>query len=99
MRQPEHNWYRWDGNDLLLLLRVQPRASKDQLAGPHGDHFKVRITAPPVEGKANEHLLRFLAKLHGVSRSQVRLESGESARIKRIRIVSPVKTPFPVEPK
>lgn len=90
-------WYRWDGRDLLLFLRVQPRASRDQLVGPHGDHFKLRITAPPVEGKANEHLVKYLAKLHKLPRSQVVLESGDSARTKRIRIITPGKTPFPVD--
>ena len=52
-----NNWFRWESDDLLLSLRVQPRASQDEFVGPHGDHFKVRITAPPVEGKANAHLV------------------------------------------
>ena len=91
------SWYRWEGEELLLNLRVQPRASKDEFVGPHGDHYKVRITAPPLEGKANAHLIKFLAKSFGVSRAQVTLETGESARYKGIRIRAPKKFPFPVE--
>lgn len=90
-----NNWFRWESDDLLLSLRVQPRASQDEFVGPHGDHFKVRITAPPVEGKANAHLVRFLAKAFGVGRSQVTLESGASARIKCFRIKAPKKFPIP----
>lgn len=91
------NWYHWDGDALLLSLRVQPRASKDEFVGPHGDHYKVRITAPPVEGKANAHLIKFLAKAFGVSRSQVSLETGEGARNKGIRIQAPRKFPIPIK--
>lgn len=58
---------------------------------PHGDHYKVRITAPPVEGKANAHLLRFLAKSFGVHRSSVSLLSGASSRHKGVRIQNPGK--------
>ena len=86
-------WYRWDAGDLLLSVRVQPRAKRDELLGPAGDHLRVRITAPPVEGKANEHLRGFLADLFGVLRSQVILVAGERGRIKRIRIRNPAKLP------
>jgi len=90
-------WYRWEGDDLLLSLRVQPRASKDEFISPHGDHYKVRITAPPVEGKANTHLIKFLAKAFGVGRALVTLETGESARNKVVRIHAPQKLPLPLE--
>lgn len=86
-------WYRWDAGDLLLSVRVQPRAKRDELLGPAGDHLRVRITAPPVEGKANEHLRGFLADLFGVLRSQVILVAGERGRIKRIRIRNPARLP------
>lgn len=90
-------WYRWEGEELLLWLRVQPRASKDEFVEPYGDAYKVRITAPPVEGKANDHLLRFLASAFGVGRAAVTLESGESNRSKRFRIRAPTKFPIPVQ--
>ena len=93
MSQP---WYRWDGDDLLLSLRVQPRASGDTWVGPMDDAYKVRISAPPVDGKANAHLIRFLAKAFGVGRSRVTLVQGGSARRKLFRIQAPAKFPIPV---
>ncbi len=82
-------WYRWDDEDLILHLRVQPRASRDELCGVHGDSYRVRITAPPVDGKANSHLTAFLAKAFGVSKGAVTLEAGDSSREKRVRIRHP----------
>ena len=89
-------WYRWDGEDLLLALLVQPRAARDGWVGPQGDAFKVRITAPPVDGQANEHLIRFLAKAFGVSRADVILLHGASGRRKTLRIHRPTLQPLPV---
>lgn len=87
-------YFEWRGKQLLLSLRVQPRASRDEIVGPHGNEaLKVRITAPPVEGKANEHLIRFLAKSFGVTRRQVALLGGESGRNKRFVIDSPSRLP------
>lgn len=89
-------WYRWEGEDLILALRVQPKASRDELvaADGDGDSLKVRITAPPVDGKANAHLIKFLAKAFGVAKSRVTLESGDSGRHKRLRIHAPSKLPL-----
>lgn len=87
------DWYRWDGEDLVLACHLQPKASKDEFAGLHGDRLKIRLTAPPVEGKANAHLLAFLAKAFGVSKSQVSLESGELNRQKRVRVRRPQRLP------
>jgi uncharacterized protein len=90
------SWYRWEEQDLLLSLRILPRASQDEFVAPHGGHYKVRITAPPVDGKANAHLLRFLAKSFGVSCGKVSLVSGANSRNKRVRIQDPKKTPVPI---
>jgi hypothetical protein len=86
-------WCRWDGEDLVLALRVQPRASRDELVGAHGERFRVRIAAPPVDGKANAHLLRFLAGCFAVPAADVRLERGESGRDKQVRIHRPGRIP------
>ncbi len=86
-------WYQWQGDDLLLVVRLQPRASRDEIVGPHGDTLKIRITAPPVEGQANAHLIRFLADAFGVARGAVVLVSGETARGKRLRIHAPRRLP------
>ncbi|HEX5515202.1 MAG TPA: DUF167 family protein [Gammaproteobacteria bacterium] len=82
---------RQDG-DLLLRLRVQPRASRDELIW-QDERLRLRITAPPVDGKANTYICNFLAKLFGVARSQVELLSGETGRDKRVRIRQPQKIP------
>jgi uncharacterized protein (TIGR00251 family) len=71
----------------VLQLRVQPRASRDGLIGVHEGRLKVRITAPPVDGKANQHLQRWLAERFQVGRAQVRIEQGDTGRDKRVRLV------------
>ena len=86
-------WYQWQDDDLLLSVRVQPRASCDEIIGPHENALKIRITAPPVDGKANTHLIRFLAKTFGVPKSRVEIVSGESGRLKRLRIQGPTALP------
>jgi uncharacterized protein (TIGR00251 family) len=86
-------WYRWDGQDLLLDCHLQPKASRDEFAGLHGERLKIRLTAPPVEGKANAQLLAFLAAAFAVSKSQVNLESGQQSRQKRVRIKQPQRLP------
>jgi len=83
------DWYRWDGNDLILAVHLQPGARRDEIAGLHGDRLKIRITAPPVDGKANAHLRRYLADRFGVAATAVELLAGATGRDKRIRIRSP----------
>ena len=86
-------FYRWDGEQLILHLYVQPGATKDEIVGPHGDSLKIRITAPPVDNKANQHVVKFLAKIFGVANNQLQLLSGSSNRHKKISISSPCKVP------
>jgi uncharacterized protein (TIGR00251 family) len=69
-----------------LLVRVQPRASKDEVAGEMGGALKVRLRAPAVEDRANEALVEFLAQLLITPKSAVRILSGERSRTKRIEI-------------
>lgn len=82
-------YFQWQDGDLLLSVKVQPRASKDEFAEVLGDSLKVRITAAPVDGAANKHLIAFLAKVFKVSKSQVTLISGETGREKRLRVQAP----------
>jgi uncharacterized protein (TIGR00251 family) len=65
---------------------VQPRASRTEVAGTHGDAIKIRLAAPPVEGAANAELVAFLAKQLGVPRSAVRIVKGERGRNKVVEI-------------
>jgi uncharacterized protein (TIGR00251 family) len=71
---------------VILTVRVQPRASKDEVAGEMGGALKVRLRAPAVEGRANEALVEFLAELLKTSRSAVSILSGERSRVKRVEI-------------
>jgi uncharacterized protein (TIGR00251 family) len=84
---------RWDGGDLLLDLHVQPGATRSALVGSHGDALKVRIAAPPVDGRANRALITFLADLFAVPRSRVLIERGTGGRSKRVRVVAPGHLP------
>ena len=86
-------WLQWQENDLILQVIIQPRASKDDIVGEQGERLKIRITAPPVDGQANQHLIRFLAKSFKVPKSRVIIESGETGRLKRIRIQNPQQLP------
>lgn len=86
-------WYRWEGTDLLLLLHVRPGASQDLIDGIHGERLKVRITTPPTGGRANTHLLEFLAGEFGVPRRRVTLLAGTSGSQKRVRIERPTRVP------
>ncbi len=67
-------------------VHVQPRASRSELAGTHGEALKVRLSAPPVDGAANSALIDFLAQLFAVSRRDVRILAGESSRSKVVEI-------------
>jgi uncharacterized protein len=72
--------------DVLLPVAVQPRASRNAVAGLRGGALKVQLTAPPVEGAANDACLRFLADLLGLSRARLSIVKGTKARHKLIRI-------------
>ena len=93
-------FYHWEESkddnkvsDLHLFLRVQPKASKDEFAEILGDRIKLRITAPPVDGKANKHLLKFLSKAFKVAKKNIILKSGETGRNKHLIIHNPQKLP------
>ncbi|MBS6027652.1 Uncharacterised ACR, YggU family COG1872 [Haemophilus pittmaniae] len=78
---------------LRLHILLQPKASKDQILGLHGDELKISITAPPIDGQANAHLLKFLSKLFKVPKSTIILEKGELNRHKQVWIPAPQLLP------
>ncbi|MFO1304166.1 MAG: DUF167 domain-containing protein [Burkholderiales bacterium] len=80
-------------DELLLTLHVQPGASRTEYAGMHGDAHKIRLAAPPVDGKANEALIAFLAEQFGVRQRDVAIASGASSRRKIVRISAPSRRP------
>jgi uncharacterized protein (TIGR00251 family) len=71
---------------VFLKVLLQPRASRDGIVGIHGDALKVRVTAPPLEGRANKALKKFLAKKLGLSPSRVEILAGERSREKQLLI-------------
>lgn len=85
--------YRWQGEDLILHCHLQPKAATDEIVGPHGDRLKLRITAPPIDGKANSHLIKWLSKLCRVPKSHVVILQGELGRQKTLLIHAPAHLP------
>lgn len=79
-------WYRRNGDILTLTLHVQPGAKRTEVAGLHGEALKIRLAAPPVEGRANEALLRYVADTFAVPLRQVELKQGGQSRHKVVAI-------------
>ena len=69
-----------------FAVRVQPRASREEIAGVHDGALKIRLCAPAVENRANEALVEFLAGVLKTSKSAVRIQSGEHGRSKRVEV-------------
>lgn len=74
------------GPSATVSVRVVPRSSKEGVAGCEGGVVRIRLNAPPVEGKANEALVRFLAKELGVPKGRITLVAGERGRSKIVRV-------------
>jgi len=83
----------WQDEDLRLHLQVQPRAKNNQVAGRHGDRLKLRLTAPPADGKANAALIDFLAGEFGVPKKSVEILAGQTSRQKTVLIRAPQSLP------
>lgn len=79
-------WYRRNGDILTLTLHIQPGAKRTEVAGLHGEALKIRLAAPPIEGRANEALLRFVADSFAVSLRQVELKQGGQSRHKVVAV-------------
>lgn len=97
---PAPGWYRWRGEDLELRVRVRPGAARDETAGMDGDALRIRVQAPPVEGRANQRACAFLAELFGVPKSRVRIARGQRSRTKRVLVERPGRLPpeLPIRP-
>lgn len=74
-------------SDVILTVRVIPRAARSAIAGSRDNALLVRLTAPPVEGAANAELIRLLAETLDIPKRNITLISGERARLKRVKIV------------
>lgn len=80
------DWYRRNGDVITLTLHVQPGAKRSEISGLHGDALKIRLAAPPIDGKANEALLKYIASLFDVPMRQVALKQGGQSRHKVVAI-------------
>ncbi len=82
------NWpfLKESANGVYIAIKLQPRASRQQISGLHGAELKVSVTAPPVDAAANRALVEYFAEILGVSRSQVELVKGQTSRHKALHI-------------
>ena len=79
-------WLLADDDGVTLRLHIQPGAKKTEAVGLHGEALKIRLAAPPVDGKANACLIAFLAARLGIAKTAISLVSGDTSRAKRVRI-------------
>lgn len=86
-------WYRREVDAIILALHVQPGAKRCETAGLHGDALKIRLAAPPIEGRANEALQRFIAELFEVPLRNVELLRGAQSRHKMVKVVGSAVVP------
>lgn len=73
-------------NSLNIQVQIQPGSSKDQIIGLHNGRLKIKISAPPVDGKANQNLIEFIAKALGVSKSKIDIVKGRTSKLKTLKI-------------
>ncbi len=82
----ECKWLQETKDGVVLTVKAVPRAAKSEIAGVDDEWLRVRVKAPPVDGKANEALVKFFAEFFTVPKGSVSLVSGDTARLKRIKI-------------
>lgn len=93
MSPPEGAWAKRTLQGWLLAVHAQPGAKRSEVAGLHGDALKVRVAAPPVEGRANAALIAFLADALGVPKKSVTVVKGETSRRKTVFVSAPQADP------
>jgi uncharacterized protein len=86
-------WYRYQDETIILTLHIQPGAKRSEIVGLHGDALKIKLAAPPAEGRANEALLKFIAELFDVTLRNVELKQGEQSRRKVVVILASKVSP------
>ena len=73
--------------EFIIKIYLQPKSSKNEIVGPYRDGVKIKVTAPPIEGKANEALTRLLAKELGISPSSIEIIKGHHSREKTLKVL------------
>ncbi len=87
------SFFAWDGDTLIVNILGKPAAGKDAIGKPLGTQLKVRVTAAPKDGRATDHMVRFLAPLFGVAVADIEVVFGRESVNKQLRIKSPTKLP------
>jgi len=87
------SFFTWDGDVLVVNILGKPSAAKDVIGKPKGTQLKISVTAKPQNGKATDHMVRFLAPLFGVSVSAIEVVFGQENVNKQLRITAPTKLP------
>jgi uncharacterized protein (TIGR00251 family) len=87
------SFFAWEGDVLVVNILGKPSASKDAIGKPKGTQLKISVTAAPVNGKATDHMVRFLAPLFGVPVSRIEVVFGQENVNKQLRITKPTKLP------
>lgn len=87
------SWYRREGESIVLVLHVQPGAKRTEVSGLHGEALKIRLAAPPIEGRANEALLKYIAETFDVPQREVELLRGGQSRHKMVKVTGSVVQP------
>jgi uncharacterized protein (TIGR00251 family) len=82
----QSGWYRRNGETIMLTLHVQPGAKRSEIVGLHGEALKIRLAAPPIEGRANDALLKFIADLFAVPLRNIELTHGGQSRHKVVAV-------------
>jgi len=78
----------WQNGELILQIKLQPKASFDAITGIIDDRIKIRLTSPPIDNKANQHLVQYLAKQFSIAKSNIEIIKGLQSRLKTLRIRS-----------
>jgi len=89
---------RQDGDELVLSVRVQPRASKNEILDVRDGRLRLRTTAAPTDGKANQAVIRLIATYLQIAPSRIRLLRGKTQRNKQLRVAGPVSLPHSTAP-
>lgn len=102
-QKPRHatgdSFFAWEGEVLVVNILGKPSASKDAISKPKGTQLKISVTAAPVNGKATDHMVRFLAPLFGVPVSSIEVVFGQENVNKQLRITAPTKLPAVFQPQ
>jgi uncharacterized protein (TIGR00251 family) len=90
---PAYGWHEHRDGQLVLHLKIQPRARRNQIEDVHGGRLRIRLNAPPVDDKANDALVALLASEFGIARQGVRITHGEKSRTKTVSLPCPAVLP------